>query len=130
MTELTTREDDGTFKKGVSGNPNGRPKGKKNELTELKQDLELAIRRSLPVSRITKIVEQVATMAEQGNLRAAKLILDKVISNASSDTDDAEKSTGGIVIRIENATAFAEAQRERNTPPPAIEAEYTEVKKE
>lgn len=130
MTELTTRNDDGTFQKGVSGNPNGRPKGKKNELTELKQDLELAIRRSLPVTRITKIVEKVAELAEGGNLRAAKLILDKVISNAAADTDDADKSTGGIVIRIENATAYANAQRERTTSPAVVDGEFIEVKKE
>ena len=122
-----TRNADGTFPAGVSGNPLGRPKGKKNELTELKQDLEIAVRKSLPVSRIKNIVEKVAEMAENGNLRAAKLILDKVISNAKDVDDVDNKGVGGITIRVENAT-FA-AKRESNSLP-AVEAEFTEVKTE
>jgi hypothetical protein len=128
MTEVAAvRNVDGTFPTGVSGNPLGRPKGKKNQLTELKQDLEIAVRKSLPVSRITKIVEKVAEMAEAGNLRAAKLILDKVISNAKDVDDTDNKGVGGITIRIENAT-FA-AKREQ-TQTPALDAEFTEVKQE
>lgn len=122
------RADDGTFLKGKSGNPAGRPKGKKNELTELKQDLEIAIRKSLPLTRIVAIVEAVAQRAEEGDMRAAKLILDKVISNASGTEDAEEKQSGGIVIQIKNAT-FANTPREITTiTPPAIDAEFTEVK--
>jgi len=125
VSEVATRNTDGTFVAGVSGNPLGRPKGKKNQLTELKQDLEIAVRKALPVSRITKIVEKVALMAEEGNLRAAKLILDKTISNAKDVDDVDSKGVGGITIRIENATF--KAQREQHTPQ-AVEAEFTEVK--
>lgn len=124
--EVVTRDAEGKFLAGVSGNPLGRPKGKKNELTELKQDLEIAVRKSLPVSRITKIVEKVAQMAEEGNLRAAKLLLDKVISNAKDVDDVDDKATGGIRIVIENATILAQKQREHSTPKP-LDGEFTEV---
>lgn len=127
MTEVATRNPDGTFPAGVSGNPLGRPKGNKNELTELKQKLEIAVRQSLSVSRVTKIVEKVAQMAEEGNLRAAKLILDKVISNAKDVDDVDDKATGGIRIVIENATILAQKQREQNPTQP-VEGEFTEVK--
>jgi hypothetical protein len=124
-----TRNPDGTFPSGVSGNPNGRGKGKKNELTELKQDLEIAVRKALPATRIKRIVEKVAQMAEEGNLRAAKLILDKVISNAK-DVDDADnKGVGGITIRIENAT-FGKREPIVSIDPPALDADFTEVKQE
>lgn len=126
MTEVAVRNEDGTFPKGTSGNPLGRPKGKKNELSELKQDLEIAVRKSLPVSRIARIVEKVAQMAEEGNLRAAKLILDKTISNAAGVEDTEQKGVGGITIRIENATIAA--LREQTKQLPAVEAEFTEVK--
>jgi hypothetical protein len=121
--ELIVREGDGTFKKGVSGNPAGRPKGQKHELTTLRNDLEIAVRKALPAARIIRIVEEVAKMAEAGNLRAAKLILDKTISNAAAVEDAEENKAGGITIRIENAT-FAKT---RETP--AVEAEFTEVNK-
>lgn len=124
-----TRNADGTFPAGVSGNPLGRPKGKKNELTELKQDLEIAVRKSLPVHRIKGIVEKVAQMAEEGNLRAAKLILDKVISNAKDVDDVDNKGVGGITIRIENAT-FAAKREQVKIQTPAVEADFTEVKQE
>jgi hypothetical protein len=124
---IAPRNADGTFPSGVSGNPLGRPKGKKNELTELKQDLEIAVRKSLPVARIKGIVEKVAQMAEEGNLRAAKLILDKVISNAKDVDDVDNKGVGGITIRIENAT-FAAKREQDQIQTPAVEAEFTEVK--
>jgi hypothetical protein len=130
MTDVAPpRNVDGTFPAGVSGNPLGRPKGKKNELTELKQDLEIAVRKSLPVSRIKNIVEKVAQMAEEGNLRAAKLILDKVISNAKDVEDVDNKGVGGITIRIENAT-FAAKREQIEIQTPALDAEFTEVKQE
>jgi hypothetical protein len=93
----------GRWQPGQSGNPAGRPRGKKNELTELQQELELAVRKSIKSERVVAIVEKLVTMAENGDVKAAKLILDKVIPNASSN-DDAPDGQGGIVIRIENAT--------------------------
>ena len=123
--EVAVRNPDGTFVAGKSGNPLGRPKGKKNQLTELKQDLEIAVRKSLSVDRIKRIVEKVAQMAEDGDVKAAKLILDKVISNATETDDTDVKGVQKIEIHIDNAT-FA-AKRE-HIPQPAVDAEFTEVK--
>lgn len=100
--ELAT-SNDGKWVKGQSGNPSGRPKGSKSELVELKQDLEIAVRRSLPADRIIKIVAKMADLAELGDVKAAKLLLDKFVSNATS-AEEVAGDSGGIVIRIENAT--------------------------
>lgn len=97
----------GRWVKGQSGNPNGRPKGKRNELTELQQDLEIAVRKSISSAKVVKIVEKMVEMAEQGDVKAAKLILDKVIPNATPQ-DDGNGDNGGITIRIENATLLAQ----------------------
>lgn len=107
-----TRTESGTFAKGVSGNLNGRP-SKKNTLVNLKQDLEIAIREHLTVDRVKKIVNRMADMAEQGNVAAAKLILDKIISNAKDgESDDADKAPS-VVFRIENATFAAQTKKEQ-----------------
>lgn len=98
-----TRAKDGKFLPGVSGNPKGRPKGKKNQITELKQDMEIAIRENLSPDAIKAVVASMLAAALDGNVGAGKLILDKVMSNAR-DADDAQDSSGGLKIIIENAT--------------------------
>jgi hypothetical protein len=83
------------------------------------------VRQHIGINRIKRIVDRIAHMAEQGNIAAAKLILDKVISNARDTEDAGDNAPGGITIRIENAT-FA-ATREKSTT--VVEAEFTEVSK-
>lgn len=100
------RGDDGQFLPGVSGNPNGRPRGKKNEITELKQDLEIAIRKSVPARRIKAIVLKMCEMAEEGSVGAAKLILDKTLSNAK-EADDVQDNSGGFTFVVKNVTVQA-----------------------
>jgi hypothetical protein len=63
--------------------------------------------------------------AINGDVSAAKLILDKVMSNAN-DGDEAPNANGGVVIRIENATVAAIAAKKQ--PQAAIPAEFHEVK--
>lgn len=126
---VPVRAPDGRFPAGVSGNPAGRPAGRKNEITALKQDLEIAIRKSVRPEQVARIVQKVVNKAMNGNLQAAKLILDKVMSNAG-EPEDAQKQGGGIRIVIENAT-FAAANKAAAPVAPTVtvvEAEYSEVK--
>lgn len=116
------RNDKGQFVEGVSGNPKGRPKGRKNQLTELKQDLEIAVRSKMSGAKVQNIVNKMCELAEEGNVGAAKLILDKVITNAR-DTDDVGGQDGGWTFVIKNVTV----QREENNSPDAVEGEFTEV---
>lgn len=124
--ELPARTDKGQFPKGVSGNPNGRPPGRKNQITALKQDMELAIRQHVRPEKIKKIVEKMANKAANGNVAAAKLIFDHFLSKVTDTEDTADKS-GGITIRIENAT-FAANQSKSPKVIVATEGEFTEVK--
>ena len=105
---VVARDEQGRFPKGVSGNPNGRPKGR--HLADLKMDLEIAVRDNLPPQRIVKILNKVAEMAENGNVAAAKLILDKTISNAAAGEDAASSGERYVVFRVENVTI------QRDTP--------------
>lgn len=97
------RNDKGQFIKGQSGNPAGRPVGSKNKIVALKQGLELAIRENLSASEVKQIVKAMVYEAQNGNVSAAKLILDKVMSNATAG-EDVDTGTGGITISIKNLT--------------------------
>lgn len=59
-----------TFRPGVSGNPNGRPRGSKNTATRLREKLS----RELP-----SILKKLVAMASEGDTSAAKLILDRCL---------------------------------------------------
>lgn len=69
----------------------------------MKQDLELAIRENITSGEVRKIVNAMIAEAQDGNVSAAKLILDKVMSNAKVD-EDITDSHGGISINIKNLT--------------------------
>ena len=97
-----TRDENGRFVAGVSGNPAGRPKGRKNRITVLKQDMEIALRENLSVEDIKGVIQSMLAEALNGNVGAGKLILDKVMSSAKSD-EDAKESGGGLKIIIEHA---------------------------
>jgi hypothetical protein len=95
--------ENGRFVKGVSGNPRGRPLGAKNRIVRMKQDMEEAIRTHMHPGEIQKIVQAMVLEAQGGNVAAAKLILDKVMSNANI-SEDSEAADNRIVIKIENYT--------------------------
>ena len=123
---LTTTENDTrrlpstAWKPGESGNPAGRPPGTKNKLVTIKRKLEIAVREGMSADRLGRILNKVAGMAEQGDLKAARLIFDAFISKAEAGDDEVDKQSGGITIRIENAT-FAKTH-------PTLDAQFTEIK--
>lgn len=116
-----TRNPDGTFPKGTSGNPLGRPPSKRNQLTNLKQDLEIAIRRNVRAQDIQDIVQSMVALAKEGSVGAAKLILDKTVSNAK-DVEEVKMDGGGVRVIIENVTVGREKQTIE-----ADEADFTEI---
>lgn len=109
--ELTDgRDEAGKFVKGVSGNPAGRPKGTRNHIVQLKQNLEAAVRENVTPEDIQAIISTMVAQAKAGDIQAAKIILDKTISNAKID-EEANESAGGIKVIVENATFLAETNQ-------------------
>ena len=88
---------------GQSGNPAGRPLGSKNHIVKLKQELEIAVRDNLDPKAIKKVLAKMVDMATEGNVGAAKLVLDKVLSNAK-EAEDNENSSGNFVFQVKNLT--------------------------
>jgi hypothetical protein len=121
---LETRDEKGRFVAGVSGNPNGRPKGRKNVITALKQDMEIALRENLSIEDIKGVIQSMLAEALNGNVGAGKLILDKVLSGAKTE-EDVKETGGGLKIIIEHANIDS-FQKDGNTIIDAIAEEVTE----
>lgn len=86
--------------------------------------MEIAVRRGIRADRVAKIVEKMCDLAENGDVKAAKLILSMSVSTAAAP-GDAGDNQGGITITINNATFAAKAA----TPEKPIEGRVIEVEK-
>jgi len=98
------RDKGGRFVKGATGNPKGRPLGAKNRIVKAKQELELLLREEIVnADQIRGIWLSMVAEAQNGNVTAAKLILDKVMSNSKVD-EDVGQDGNQITIKIDNLT--------------------------
>lgn len=98
--EVVERNDKGQFPAGTSGNPKGRPKGSKNQVTLYKLIAEEAVRAEnaddmLAVARL--IVEQ----ALDGDSKSQQLVWNSMMSKGTSDDktqakEKVEINIGGI----------------------------------
>jgi hypothetical protein len=70
MTENTTPKQSWGFQKGQSGNPAGKPRGARHKTTLLAE--------KLMQDDVEKIVNAVLTAARNGDMTAAKIILDRI----------------------------------------------------
>jgi hypothetical protein len=83
------------FRRGQSGNPNGRPKGARNFKSELRDELNELIRvrdgdREIEVSKQRALIKRLVASAIEGNERAAATLLGICVrAFADSDDDDA-----------------------------------------
>lgn len=82
------------FKKGQSGNPNGRPKGSRNRSTVAKQWLEVAQKIKNPITGADETLEQqdIITLAlikkaREGDVSAYRELMDSAYGKAIQQTD-------------------------------------------
>lgn len=64
-------QENGRFKKGKSGNPRGKPKGAKHKASMMAE--------MLFENEIAAVCHQVIDQAKEGNMQAAKIILDRLL---------------------------------------------------
>lgn len=88
---------DTKFKPGTSGNPAGRPKGSKNQITLLKQSLELALREDLQHD-MPAVLQKAMELALGGNTTMIKLLVELHMSKSSND--DTAKGGERVAIQI------------------------------
>lgn len=88
------------FKKGVSGNPRGRPKGSKNKTTLIRKEMEISALEELQKDSV-KVLQKAVELALEGDTSMIKLVSDKILPNAKVDTEKGgQKGFGGINITI------------------------------
>lgn len=113
-SELTRDPKTGQFLPGKSGNPAGRPATKKNRITELKQELEVAVRENVSQQDVLDIVSAMVKEAKNGSVQAAKLILDKTVSNAKG-SEESHDTEHGVAFIIENLTVNPRPEEKPHT---------------
>lgn len=129
MTEEVERKD-GKFVKGQSGNPAGRPVGSRNQITVLRENTELALRRYMDsparAALAQKALDRLFKMSVEGNdkeaLQAMKILFDKILPNAKSGIEDKSGSKRPIAIQIINQT-----DKSAGSPVVLIDGEAEEV---
>jgi len=101
MTEETKEiKKDTKWKKGVSANPAGKPKGAKNRTTLIKQAIEGDMIDAVKEDVIAVFQKGVA-MALAGDQAMIKLIVDKFVPNAKAGENEKSKGIGGINIIVQ-----------------------------
>ena len=110
------------FQKGVSGNPNGKPKGSKNKTTLIKQAIEHGLIEQLQAD-IPEVYQKGIQMALDGNETMIKFFLDRIMPKANLDLSSISKGNGQIIINV-GGTAAPDATE---NPPKDITGEVTHV---
>lgn len=82
------KRESGTFVKGVSGNPGGRPKGSRNKITLLKESLELQLREQAAPD-IGKVLQKAVELALEGDRTMIKLLLELHMAKGVAEKENA-----------------------------------------
>ena len=101
---------DTQFEKGISGNPNGRPKGVRNRSTLVREWLEVKQKAKNPITGQTEELEQQDIMtlalirkAREGDVQAYKELMDSAHGKVEQKTDITSKGQRRFEVTIIDA---------------------------
>jgi hypothetical protein len=93
------------FKKGVGGNPKGRPKGSVNKYTQLA--------RELLSSRGEEIVEVVIAKALKGDVHCLKMCMDRIVPAQKAVEIKHSKAEDGLIINVGTTDQLQEMAKDK-----------------
>jgi len=120
-TSLVRDNSTGRFVKGISGNPNGRPKGSKNKVTMLKLMVEEAVRED-NADKMLQVANLIVNQALEGDKDSQKLVWASIMSKSAADNSVAGKES----VQINISTTDSASKKAEIIENEADEAEYTE----
>jgi|TARA_Y100000296_G_scaffold6102_1_gene7502 hypothetical protein len=107
-------------KGGPSLNPNGRPKGTKNKLTLLQNELIDQFAGEMN-KEFKAVIRKVVQEAKGGDMTAARLLLERAIPARKAVEHYGAQEAGGIVINIKGLEDINVEENE------TVDADFTEV---
>ena len=87
------------FKKGVSGNPAGRPVGSVSTSVALRKKITETALDQVGAS-FPELISQALEMAQDGDKDMLKFCIERILPKAALSDDKAGKGLGGIVINV------------------------------
>jgi hypothetical protein len=120
-TPVVRDDSTGRFLKGVSGNPNGRPKGSKNKVTMLKLMVEEAVRED-NADKMLQVANLIVNQALEGDKDSQKLVWASIMSKSAADNTVAGKES----VQINISTTDSASKKAEIIENEADEAEYTD----
>ena len=124
-TSLVRDTSTGRFLKGISGNPNGRPKGSKNKVTMLKLMVEEAVRED-NADKMLQVANLIVNQALEGDKDSQKLVWASIMSKSAADNTVAGKES----VQINISTTDSASKKAEIIENEADEAEYTDEENE
>ena len=120
-TGVVRDDSTGRFLKGISGNPNGRPKGSKNKVTMLKLMVEEAVRED-NADKMLQVANLIVNQALEGDKDSQKLVWASIMSKSAADNTVAGKES----VQINISTTDSASKKAEIIENEADEAEYTD----
>jgi hypothetical protein len=120
-TPVVRDDSTGRFLKGISGNPNGRPKGSKNKVTMLKLMVEEAVRED-NADKMLQVANLIVNQALEGDKDSQKLVWASIMSKSAADNTVAGKES----VQINISTTDSASKKAEIIENEADEAEYTD----
>lgn len=109
----------GGWKKGISGNPQGKKPGTKNKLTLYREAVLMKQEKKL-LDNLPQVLDVIIEKAKQGDMVATKLYLERVMAAKRVADEQEEKGSTTINIVVEGARASKIMGK-------TIEAEFEEI---
>lgn len=126
--DVVSKDNLGRFVKGVSGNPNGRPKGSKNRATIMRAFIEEALVRDA-APQVNDLLDVAMKLAKSGDVDMLKLLLGDFLratnSKAAAESEAAlDDPTQGRTINVVIQNYTGQETTLASSVPAPIDAEF------